>query len=75
MIKSSSRWRAAYCSGFGPLRAIGWVPDIARLGLPKPLLACTRCGPIDGWCWPGAERKGSAVSRMYYAWHNDAQRP
>ena len=62
MIRSSSPWTADYCSGFGPSGAIGW------------LLACTRCGPVmDGGGRARREREVT-VSRMYYAWHNDAQR-
>ena len=48
MIKSSSRWRAAYCSGFGPLRAIGWVPDISRLGTPQATVGLHPLWP-DRW--------------------------
>jgi len=47
----------------------------ADWGFPTPLLACTRCSPAIDCVGRARREREVAVSWMYYAWHNDAQRP
>jgi len=58
MLRSSSPWTAAYCSAFGQLGAIGWVPDIARLGTPQATVGLDPRWPGDGWVLAGRVEKG-----------------
>jgi len=59
MIKGSSPCTIAYCSGFGLLGAIGGSRTWPDWGIPQAAAGLHALRPGDGWCWSGAEKKGS----------------